>query len=485
MQLNRLQVQTFLTISLLVLCCQPLVLFASTMELTAEGQIGELPEPGTHIIGSRFGLLAEGREIMLATGLEESESLVDLVLSIDRFDGLSASELVLREARTVEEVVFLLEAISKNKDVARKRGKGLTVSDIVAFSFGSDGSNAGTMKIDILTFDGRGTPLASRALDDISTFPIIPPEPSLAVTAITVDNQGQITVMYTQRSNNIPQITAQRLDAVTGQLLGDSFPVGDGPNITPDIALLDPAGNRLLVAGFSINTNAIHGSFIDTTGSTPVVSTDFTISTTPGDPSFPSNINPVLATDPSTGSFMVVWQHFATGAPVNDPANIRGRRFDAAGNPIGNDFIVNETVAGTQGQPAIDISQDGYAAVVWAGTGDTAAEDLDIFLQVYDPQGDPIDGEIKVNTNTTERQDRPTVRFLPDPDNQDRKQFVVVYRDVVSSSDNTPNGTGTSYSCFSINGTGSSKIGGNNVLLTDNFERPESPNVPNWCDDQT
>ena len=42
------------------------------------------------------------------------------------------------------------------------------------------------------------------------------------------------------------------------------------------------------------------------------------------------------------------------------------------------------------------------------------------------------------------------MQFLEDPDAQGRVQLVVAWRDVVSDMDDTPNGTGVGYRCFSI-----------------------------------
>ncbi len=123
-------------------------------------------------------------------------------------------------------------------------------------------------------------------------------------------------------------------------------------------------------------------------------------------------------------------------------------RFDAQGNPVGDDFVVNTTIANDQGQPDVAYGPNGESAIVWAGFDG----DLDVFAQAYDPSGQPIGGELKVNSVDAGEQSKPIVRFLPGPDAEGRVQFVVAWRDLVSDADPTPNGTGTSYRCFSIEG---------------------------------
>jgi hypothetical protein len=135
-----------------------------------------------------------------------------------------------------------------------------------------------------------------------------------------------------------------------------------------------------------------------------------------------------------------------------DPLNVFARRFDALGNPVGDDFQVNTTTANAQGQPSVAMGLGGLAAIAWAGDSGVPGDDLDVFLQVYDAQGNPIGGEVRANTVTANVQDRPTVRFLPEPDGQGRPQVTVVWRDVSDGEGSGPRGTGTSYKCFSIEG---------------------------------
>ncbi|MFQ5527606.1 MAG: hypothetical protein ACE5GX_15260, partial [Thermoanaerobaculia bacterium] len=152
--------------------------------------------------------------------------------------------------------------------------------------------------------------------------------------------------------------------------------------------------------------------------------------------------------DLDTGVFTVTWEDVT--AVLGNPVDIKARRFTAAGVPLGPEFTVNTTTDDAQGQPDVAYGPNGESAIVWAGDPLPGGDLLDIFMQVFDPLGTAIGGEIQVNTSVTGEQDRPTIQFLPDPDPQGRVQLVVAWRDVVSDSDNSPNGTGHSYKCFSI-----------------------------------
>lgn len=428
-----------IVVALAVLCffSASLPLIAGpTVVPTAAGQLGEPLAPIDEVVGPRFESIRGNVGDVLLGGLliaggnppppPEFQFLTD----------------VLHETSNPIEVgseIISLDPIFKTNPSSALSRNSMDDGDFVAFSFAVDGSNPQTLQVRIATYDETGAPLTNASLDNIPTFP----DPVFADTGIAVDNQGRVTVVYSDLPGMTPIVRAQQIDAVTGALLGGSIEVG--PGLNADVALLDPAGNRLIIPSTDFMT--IRGNIVDLTGPTPVVLPSFNVSTTAG----PPNTLPQVAADPATGNFTVVWENFVD--IPGDPVNVRGRRFDAMGNPIGNDFIVNTTTANAQGQPGIAYGPEGLSAVVWAGdAADTQVDKLDVYLQVYDATGNPISGEVPVNTFTTDVQDRPTVRFLPERDGQGRPQVAVVWRDVENPDGTGPRGTGTSYRCFSING---------------------------------
>ncbi|MGE3804412.1 MAG: hypothetical protein AB7K24_07050, partial [Gemmataceae bacterium] len=66
------------------------------------------------------------------------------------------------------------------------------------------------------------------------------------------------------------------------------------------------------------------------------------------------------------GSFVVVWQ---SQGQDGSGWGIYGQRYDAAGNKVGNEFLVNTTTAGDQLDPAVAVDADGDFVVVWGGNG--------------------------------------------------------------------------------------------------------------------
>ena len=82
------------------------------------------------------------------------------------------------------------------------------------------------------------------------------------------------------------------------------------------------------------------------------------------------------------------------GAPVQ--WGVIGQRFDASGNKLGGEFVVNETTAGSQYQPEITaLSTGGFVVTFYndnydiSGAGTTA----DVYIREYDASGVAIDGQ--------------------------------------------------------------------------------------------
>ena len=411
----------------------PMVSAGPTVVPTNEGQVGDVPIVDSRIVGTRFeAIVNPNEELFFARMLQfggamppapEVQFLLDDVhlpshpIEVDSITG------------TFDQVFAFTPASARSRNVSDD-------GDFVAFSFAVDGAEPQTMTVRIPAYDDVGNSLVDMSIEDV-------PNVGLIETGVAVDNQGRVTVAFVDfPAGGIPVVKAQRFDANSGAVLNPAFDVTDIHGV-PDVALLDPAGNRLIVASTDLVSGHIEGNIIDFTGAMPVVLPDFQISTTAGIPNNLVN----LAADPAAGRFTAFWENL-TGV-VGDPVNIRGRRFDANGNPISGEFLVNTTTAGSQGQPQATTGPNGETVAVWAADG-VGAENLDVFMQVYDAAGNPIGGEQRVNSFTDNFQDRPSVRFLPTVDALGQPQFLVLWRDVEASDGSGARGTGSSYRCFSI-----------------------------------
>ena len=453
----------------LVLCCAvvPSVLAGPTVVPTAEGQLGIAPNADDRIVGPRFeSLRGQVGDVIFGGVFIPGGAMPpppEVQFFTDRIHGTSNPLLIDDVSAEFTNVFEVPPSVARSRNMADD-------GDFVAFSFAIDGSMPQTMTVRIQTFDEAGNTLVSLPIaDNVGTFR----DPIFSQTGIAVDSQGRVTVAYTALPGPTSEIRGTRVDATTGVVLDPDFLINDdGNHAFTDVALLDPAGNRLVVTNVELagqGISPVRGQILDVSGGTPVVLPEFLVNDTP---SLFSTGAPVVAANPATGEFTVAWEDIS--ALQGDPIDVRARRFDADGNPIGGDFRVNTTTPNTQAQPSVAYDASNISAIAWAGDSGVQGDDLDVFLQVYDAFGNPIGGETRVNSQTAGIQDRPAVRFLPESDALGQPQVVVLWRDVGVADGSMANGTGVSYKCFSI-GEDPTRI------FADGFE---SGDTTSWSDQQ-
>jgi len=128
------------------------------------------------------------------------------------------------------------------------------------------------------------------------------------------------------------------------------------------------------------------------------------------------------------GSFVVAWESGLTGVPDGD--TIRARRFNSAGVPVGDDFLVNTNAALRKADPDLGIAPDGSTLVVWEA-GDNL--DRDIRARFYSSTGLPQGGDFVINSYTTDFQANPAVALDPSGG------FIVVWQSFGSLGGDTAN----------------------------------------------
>ncbi len=116
-----------------------------------------------------------------------------------------------------------------------------------------------------------------------------------------------------------------------------------------------------------------------------------------------------FATD---GGFVVVWRSVGSTGDDADGASIALRAFDAGGTPRGGQQQLNVHTAGTQESPALCRQDDGFA-VIWQGDTTDDADASGIAGRRAGATGDPLGDEFQVNELTTGAQRRPAVAAQP------------------------------------------------------------------------
>ncbi|MBU1628294.1 S8 family serine peptidase, partial [bacterium] len=104
------------------------------------------------------------------------------------------------------------------------------------------------------------------------------------------------------------------------------------------------------------------------------------------------------------GNFVIAW---SSKYQDDYGFGIYAKRFDSQGNPLGDEFRVNTYWKRNQITPSVAMDNDGNFVIAWAGYRYSIG--YDIYAQRYDKKGNPLGGEFRVNTYTTNCQNNPVV----------------------------------------------------------------------------
>jgi hypothetical protein len=98
----------------------------------------------------------------------------------------------------------------------------------------------------------------------------------------------------------------------------------------------------------------------------------------------------------STGNFVAAWASVDGGGN----SDIYARRYDAAGNALGNEFLVNTYTTNNQTLPDVAVAPNGNFVITWSSTGQDGSEE-GVYAQRYNSAGVAQGAEFRVNTYTT------------------------------------------------------------------------------------
>jgi hypothetical protein len=248
-----------------------------------------------------------------------------------------------------------------------------------------------------------------------------------------VDDLGRVAIVW--GSNGSPG-TDQDGASVLGRLfdadlspVGGDFQVnavGTGDQLTPTVARRASGG--FVVAWSSQNASDNYGIRARRfdAAGSPLGS-DFLV----GSNGYPVASWPQVAADES--KFVVTWHDYGQSAGTDDSYfSIQARAFDGSGTPLGPDFQVNQTTPGYQWMSSVAMVPDGGFVVAWTSDGSAGSDSSYDSIQAreYDGAGVARGDEFQVNTYTTLSQRYPVVRSHGDG-------FVVAWTSLGSFGDDT------------------------------------------------
>jgi len=141
------------------------------------------------------------------------------------------------------------------------------------------------------------------------------------------------------------------------------------------------------------------------------IGTEFLVNTTTAG----SQAHNEIASD-ANGNFVIVWE---SEPQDGDLGGIYAQRYDATGAAVGSEFKVNTTTAGDQSDPVVAIDNSGKFVIAWESTD---ASSKGIFAQRYNADGSANGTEFQVNTYTTNKQVSPDIAIDADGD------FVITWQ---------------------------------------------------------
>jgi len=251
-------------------------------------------------------------------------------------------------------------------------------------------------------FDADGVPLGGEfRVNVVTVFDQIAPK-------VAANGAGEFVVVWIDVNSTFPlqrAVLARRYDAAGLPVGGEITIVGSSPDPSPFArgVILDDAG-EFVVDWTSADLS--YPNLIDE----DVFARRFDGGGPTGDP---FQLNTYSTSDQSRGElaaltggdFVVVWDSYDQDG---SGWGIFGRRFDAAGTPLGPEFQVSSYTPNWQSQSAVAADGAGGFLVVWQSDGQDGSGD-GIFAQRYDPAGRPVGAELQVNDSTTGDQQSPAV----------------------------------------------------------------------------
>ena len=256
-------------------------------------------------------------------------------------------------------------------------------------------------------FDPNGQPLGDELM--VNTYT----QGKQQYPKVAISRDGAFAVVWeSEKPEAQTTIVSFRTFDVNGLAIGEEFNVNSIANCRyPDVAM-DPNGNFAIVWMEDRSSNSIMAKLHNADGTAKTV--PFDVSTI----KFSSVTRSSIAMD-ANGYFVVAWDGDPDRASLDD---IHARLFDPNGSPLGEQFIVNTTLAEAQQYPQVAMNNKGEFVIVWETEIEAHTTKRDIFARLYDSLGQPVGEEFQINTFVEGDQRYPDVAV------SDNGVFVTVWQ---------------------------------------------------------
>jgi len=232
---------------------------------------------------------------------------------------------------------------------------------------------------------------------------------SVASSTSTVLPNGNIVVVWQGTEAGDTRIRAQVFDAA-GNAVGAQFVVDDDTGTNPEgaaVTVLDDGNLAITWIQPDGSAYGVKGRVMTADGT--AVTDVFQVNTTTV-----GNQSGSTVTALDDGGFVVVYQSGYANASSNDDGSgsgIRAQIYDASGNPVGTELLLNDVTAGHQTAPVVAALDGGFVAVYGSPDADGTGG---IRARLFDSEGTALGGEFEVTGAIAGEASAPTVTLRSD-----------------------------------------------------------------------
>lgn len=255
-----------------------------------------------------------------------------------------------------------------------------------------------------------------------SAVRVTAPEERANRPAVAQLENGEIVVTYTSLAGGVFAPIAHRKFGPDGTPTGASNLLVDSEShsfLGPETLALSGGGSlTVFTATGSLDGDSfgVFGQFADVSGA-PVGPTFQINQTTEDFQSFGD------LTELDDGTIVVTWRSKNVDGSFYA---VMARHYDSSGNPLGDEFRVNQYSWMSQQNPDVTALSNGTYVVTWESSGQDGSGD-GVYARLFNVDGTPIGNEFRINTTLANDQNSSSVAAKPDGG------FVVVWMHEVFS----------------------------------------------------
>ena len=219
-------------------------------------------------------------------------------------------------------------------------------------------------------------------------------------------------ISYNQ-DGNIWGIFGQRFDS-SGNTAGSEFRINTNTANNQQGAQISslPDGGFIALFGSDSSNHAepdtssfgAYGQRYDASGN--AVGTEFRINTTTAGHQYYAN-----AAGLKDGNYVIAWSSY--GQDGSGGHGIYGQIYDASGNVVKSEFLINTHTSNDQHYASVASLDDGGFFVTWQSEGQDGSK-KGVYGQRFDSAGTKVGSELQINSTTNNDQERPSVTTLTD-----------------------------------------------------------------------